>query len=148
MNNFSHEQTATAEERGEPAPLNALQPGKRMMSTMMPTMVFREGRPWLITGTPGGSTIIDTVLQVIVDVIDFRLNVAEATHQPRIYQGTTDTLRVEPNFNPDTVAALRARGHTITSNETMGSAQSIMIQDGLFLGAADPRRPGALAVAP
>lgn len=148
MNNFSHEQAAAAAARGEAPPPNAMRPGKRMLSTMMPTMLFRDGRPWLITGTPGGSTIIDTVLQIVVDVVDFRLNIAEATHQPRIYQGTTDSLRVEPNFNPDTVAALRARGHRITSDETMGSAQSIMIQDGLFLGAADPRRPGAFAVAP
>jgi gamma-glutamyltranspeptidase/glutathione hydrolase len=147
MNNFSHEQAVQAQRRGEPPPLNAMQPGKRMLSTMMPTIVFRDGRPWLITGTPGGSTIIDTVLQLIVNTIDHRLNVAEATHQPRIYQGTTNELRVEPNFSPDTVAALRARGHRITSDETMGSAQSIMIQDGLFLGGADPRRPGAFAVA-
>jgi gamma-glutamyltranspeptidase/glutathione hydrolase len=122
-------------------------PGKRMLSTMMPTIVFKGGKPWLVTGTPGGSTIIDTVLQLIVNTIDFDLNVDEATHQPRIYQGATESLRVEPNFNPDTVAALKARGHRITSDETMGSAQSIMIQDGLFLGAADPRRPGAKAVA-
>jgi gamma-glutamyltranspeptidase/glutathione hydrolase len=147
MNNFSHEQAVQAQRRGEPPPLNAMAPGKRMLSTMMPTIVFRDGRPWLITGTPGGSTIIDTVLQLIVNVVDHRLNIAEATHQPRIYQGTTETLRVEPNFNPDTLAALRARGHRISSDETMGSAQSIMIQDGLFLGAADPRRPGAFAVA-
>lgn len=146
MNNFSHEQAVQAQRRGEPPPLNALAPGKRPLSTMMPTMIFREGRPWLITGTPGGSTIVDTMLQLIVNVVDFRLNIAEATHQSRIYQGTTDSLRVEPNFNPDTVAALRARGHRITSDETMGSAQSIMIQDGLFLGGADPRRPGAIAV--
>ena len=148
MNNFSHEQAARAAQAGGIPPLNALEPGKRMLSTMMPTIVFRDGRPWLITGSPGGSTIIDTVLQVIVNAIDFRLNVAEATHQPRIYQGTDPTLRVEPNFNPDTAAALTARGHRLTSDETMGSAQSIMIQNGLFLGAADPRRPGARAVAP
>ena len=129
-------------------PLNAMQPGKRMLSTMMPTIIFKDNKPWLITGTPGGSTIIDTVLQLIVNTIDFGLNVAEATHQPRIYQGTTDVLRVEPNFNPDTVAALKARGHRITSDETMGSAQSVMIQNGLFLGGDDPRRPGAKAVAP
>ncbi len=86
--------------------------------------------------------------QVIINVIDFKLNIDEATHQPRVYQGATDTLRVEPNFNPDTVAALKRMGHTISSDETMGSAQSIMIEDGRFLGAADPRRPGALAVAP
>ena len=148
MNNYSHEQAFDALERGEPAPLNGMQPGKRMLSTMMPTIVFKDGRPWLITGTPGGSTIIDTVLQVIVNVIDFDLNVAEATHQPRIFQAATDTLEVEPNFNPDTVAALRAKGHPVKTAETMGSAQSIMIDKGLYLGAADPRRPGALAVAP
>ncbi len=148
MNNYSHEQAFEATRTGGPAPLNAMAPGKRMLSTMMPTIVFKDGKPWLITGTPGGSTIIDTVLQVIVNVVDFGLNVAEATHQPRIFQAATDTLEVEPNFNPDTVAALRAKGHPVKTAETMGSAQSIMIDKGLFLGAADPRRPGALAVAP
>jgi gamma-glutamyltranspeptidase/glutathione hydrolase len=142
MNNYSHEQAFEAARDGGPAPLNGMAPGKRMLSTMMPTIVFKDGKPWLITGTPGGSTIIDTVLQVIVNVIDFDLNIAEAT------QAATDTLEVEPNFNPDTVAALRAKGHPVKSAETMGSAQSIMIEKGLFLGAADPRRPGALAVAP
>jgi len=148
MNNFSHEEALEARSKGQPMPLNAMAPGKRMLSTMMPTIIFKGNRPWLITGTPGGSTIIDTVLQLIVNTIDFGMNVAEATHQPRIYQGATDELRVEPNFNPDTVAALKARGHRITSDETMGSAQSVMIQNGLFLGGDDPRRPGAKAVAP
>jgi gamma-glutamyltranspeptidase/glutathione hydrolase len=146
MNNFSHEQAVEARAKGEPLPLNAMEPGKRMLSTMMPTILFKDGKPWLITGTPGGSTIIDTVLQIIVNVVDFGLNVDEATHQPRIYQGTTETLRVEPNFNPDTVAALKSKGHKITSDETMGSAQSIMIENERFLGAADPRRPGAKAI--
>ena len=148
MNNFSHEEALEARKNKRPMPLNAMEPGKRMLSTMMPTIVFKNNKPWLITGTPGGSTIIDTVLQIIVNTIDFGLNVAEATHQPRIYQGTTDVLRVEPNFNPDTIAALKARGHRVTSDETMGSAQSVMIQNGLFLGADDPRRPGAKAIAP
>lgn len=148
MNNFSHEQAVEAAEEGRASPPNAMAPGKRMLSTMMPTLVFKDGKPWLLTGTPGGSTIIDTVLQVIVNVIDFDLNLAEATHQARIFQAATDTLEVEPNFNPDTVAALRAKGHPVKAAETMGSAQSIMIDKGLFLGAADPRRPGALAVAP
>lgn len=148
MNNYSHEQAVEAARQGRPSPPNAMAPGKRMLSTMMPTLVFKDGKPWVVTGTPGGSTIIDTVLQVIVNVIDFDLNIAEATHQPRIFQAATDTLEVEPNFNPDTVAALRARGHAVKSSETMGSAQSIMIDKGLYLGGADPRRPGALAVAP
>lgn len=148
MNNYSHEQAWEAQRKGAPPPLNALAPGKRMLSTMMPTIVMKDDKPWLVTGTPGGSTIITSVVQVIVNVIDHGMNVAEATHQPRIYQGSVDTLRVEPNFNPDTVAALKAMGHPISSDETMGSAQSIMIEKGLFLGAADPRRPGALAVEP
>lgn len=148
MNNYAHEAAWRARKAGKPLPPNALEPGKRVLSTMMPTMIFKDGKPWLITGTPGGATIIDTVLQVIVNIVDFKLNVAEATHQPRIFQDASDTLRVEPNFNPDTVALLKAMGHPITSDETMGSAQSIMIDNGLFLGGADPRRPGAEAVAP
>jgi gamma-glutamyltranspeptidase/glutathione hydrolase len=148
MNNFAHEATVKALRDGKTSPLNAMAPGKRMLSTMMPTIVMKQGKPWLVTGTPGGSTIIDTVMQVIVNVVDFNLNVEEATHQPRIFQDASNTLRVEPNFNPDTVGILKAKGHTITSDETMGSAQSIMIENSLFLGAADPRRPGAMAIAP
>jgi gamma-glutamyltranspeptidase / glutathione hydrolase len=148
MNNFDHVGAARALRDGQPPPPNAMAPGKRMLSTMMPTFVMKDGKPWLVTGTPGGSTIIDTVLQVVVNVIDFKLNVAEATDQPRIYQDASEKLRLEPNFNPDTRERLAAMGHPITSDETMGSAQSILIEDGLFLGAADPRRPGALAVAP
>ena len=148
MNNFEHEGAYEAQKAGKPAPLNAMAPGKRMLSTMMPTMAFKDGKPWLVIGTPGGSTIITTMAQLVVNVIDFKLNIDEATHQPRIYQGASDGLRVEPNFNPDTVAALKRMGHKITSDETMGSAQSIMIENGRYLGAADPRRPGALAVPP
>jgi gamma-glutamyltranspeptidase/glutathione hydrolase len=148
MNNYDHEEAAKALRAGTPPPPNAMQPGKRMLSTMMPTLLLKDGMPWLVTGSPGGSTIIDTVLQVVVNVVDFGLNVDEATHQPRIYQTTSDTLTVEPNFNPDTVAGLRRLGHPVKPGETMGSAQSIVIDKGLFLGAADPRRPGALAVAP
>lgn len=148
MNNFSHEAAWEHRKNGGKPPLNGLEPGKRMLSTMSPTLVFRDGRPWLITGTPGGSTIINTILQVIVNTIDFKMNIADATHQPRIYQGTSGGLHVESYFNPDTVAILKAKGHRVRTRETMGSAQSIMIEEGRYLGAADPRRPGALAVAP
>ncbi|MDR6853282.1 gamma-glutamyltranspeptidase/glutathione hydrolase [Sphingomonas sp. BE123] len=148
MNNFSHEQAWEAQRTGTPPPLNALAPGKRMLSTMMPTIIFKGDKPWLVTGTPGGSTIPTTVVQIVVNAIDYGLNVDEATHRPRIYQGNNASLRVEPGFNPDTVAALKAKGHRITSDETMGSAHSIMITDNLFLGAADPRRPGAKAIEP
>jgi gamma-glutamyltranspeptidase/glutathione hydrolase len=145
MDNFSYAQAQKAEAAGQPLPPNAMLPGKRMLSTMMPTMVFKDGKPWLITGSPGGSTIIGTVLQVVVDVVDFGLNVGEAAHQPRINQLRGDELEVEPNFNPDTVAKLQALGHKVKTGETMGSAQSILIEGATFYGGADPRRPGAFA---
>lgn len=147
MNNFSHEREFRAARSGDPEPPNAMRPGKRMISTMMPTLVFRDGKPWLALGTPGGGRIINTVLQVLVNVVDFRLNIDEATHQTRISQGE-GPLEIEPNFNPDTLALLRQKGHRIRQSDTMGSAQSIAIEDGYFFGAPDPRRPGAAAVAP
>lgn len=140
MRNFSLRAEAQA---------NAMAPGKRMMSTMAPTIVFKDGKPWLVTGSPGGSTILNTILQMIVNVVDHGLNVAEATHVPRIHQQwKPGDLEVEPGFNPDTIALLKAKGHDVEVEDTQGSAQSIQIENGRFLGAADPRRPGALAVAP
>ena len=148
MNNYAITEAAAAKAKGEPAPLNAMAPGKRMLSTMTPTLVFKGAKPWLVTGTPGGSTIIDTVLQLIVNVVDHGLNVAEAVHQPRIFQGAAPgPLNVEPNFNPDTRALLEAKGHRVAPYETMGSAQSIVLENGRVYGASDPRRPGATAVA-
>ena len=121
-------------------------PGKRMVSTMVPTMVLKDGKLWLVTGSPGGGTIIGTVLQTIVDVVDFELNIGEATHIPRIHPLSGGTIELEPNFNPDTARLLVAMGHKVKVSQTMGSTQSIVIEGGKFLGAADPRRPGALAV--
>ncbi|HET9231304.1 MAG TPA: gamma-glutamyltransferase [Vitreimonas sp.] len=130
------------------SPANALAPGKRMMSTMSPTMAFRSGRPWIVLGTPGGSTIHNTILQILVNVIDHRMNIAEATSAPRIHQQWRGALNMEPGFSPDTVRILGQRGHETRQEETMGSAQSILIENGLFYGAADPRRPGAAAIPP
>jgi gamma-glutamyltranspeptidase/glutathione hydrolase len=128
--------------------LNALEPGKRMLSTMTPTIVLDEhGKVLLVTGTPGGSRIINVILQVLVNVIDHGMNVAEATHQPRIHQGwQQQTLGIETGMNPETVKLLKAMGHEIEMQKTMGSTQSIMWRQGTFYGAADPRRPNALAL--
>lgn len=147
MNNFSHERMWRSSKQGGAAPANAMQPGKRMMSTMTPTLIFKDDKPWLVIGTPGGGRIINTLLQLVVNVVDFKLNIDEATHQPRISQND-GPLEIEPNFNPDTVALLRKRGHRIRQSETMGSTQSIAIEKDYFLGSADPRRPGAAAIAP
>jgi gamma-glutamyltranspeptidase/glutathione hydrolase len=127
---------------------NAMRPGKRMLSTMTPTMVFNpEGKVLLVTGTPGGGRIINVVLQILVNVIDYKLNIAEATHRPRIHQGwRSQTLGVENGLNTDTIERLVKMGHKVEVQRSMGSAQSIMWKNGLFYGSADPRRPNALAL--
>ena len=127
---------------------NAPAPGKRMLSTMTPTMVFSSGGELrLVTGSPGGSRIINILLQVLVNVIDYGMDIADATQAPRIHQQwRTPQLGVEPGFSPDTLRLLRQKGHEIEVQQTMGSTQSIQVKDGLLHGAADSRRPGAGAV--
>jgi len=127
---------------------NAFAPGKRMISTMTPTIVLdEENKPFLVTGTPGGSRIINIILQLLVNVIDFDMNIAEATHQPRIQQGwNSQNLGLEQGFSPDTIEILERMGHEIRFEKSMGSTQSIMRLDGKFYGSADSRRPNATAL--
>ena len=128
---------------------NSIQPLKRPLSSMTPTFVFKNGKPLLLTGSPGGSRIISTVLQVVVNVLDYNFNVAEAVSRPRIHhQWMPDTLSVEPGFSVDTINILKAKGQNIGRSRIMGSANSIMLSGNIFLGGADPRRPDARAVAP
>ena len=113
---------------------------------MTPTIVFHAGKPLLATGSPGGSRIITTTAQVIMNVIDHKMNIAEAVAAPRIHhQWLPDELRVESGLSVDTKAELRARGHRIVEKNAMGSANSVMRVKSGFLGTADPRRRGALA---
>jgi gamma-glutamyltranspeptidase/glutathione hydrolase len=125
---------------------NAVEPGKRPLSSMSPTIVLKDGRVFLVTGSPGGSRIITTVLQVILNVIDHGMNIAEASAAPRIHhQWLPDELRIEEGISADTIRLLEAKGHTVTLQPVMGSTQSIMRrEDGLLFGASDPRRPSAL----
>ena len=124
---------------------NAVAPGKRPLSSMTPTLVFRDGEPLLATGSPGGGTIITIVLQILLNVIDFDMNIAEATAAPRIHhQWLPDQIMWEKGISADTRALLEARGHTFaTSIRPMGRAQSIMRRNEVLEGAADPRWPGA-----
>ncbi|MGY0799951.1 gamma-glutamyltransferase [Lysobacter sp. A286] len=127
---------------------NLLGPGRRPVSSMSPTMLFRDGKLWMVTGSPGGNTIPGTVMQTIVDVVDFDMNIAEATSMPRIHQEMrSGDLRVERGFSPDTLRLLEARGHEVTQDETIGSTQTLLKNEDGVEGAADPRRPGAAAVA-
>ncbi|PEI04542.1 gamma-glutamyltransferase [Pantoea agglomerans] len=120
---------------------NAVQPAKRPLSSMSPTIVAKGGKTWLVTGSPGGSRIITTVLQMVVNSIDFGMNVAEATNAPRFHhQWLPDQLRVEKGFSPDTLRLLEAKGQHVKVLPAMGSTQSIMIgPDGMLYGASDPR---------
>lgn len=121
-------------------------PGKRVGSTITPLIVFRNEKPWIVTGTPGGGYIIATMVQLLSNVIDFNLNIAEAAQRPRINQGGAGSaLELEDGFSPDIIPLLEKRGHTIKPSMTMGSTQSIMIDGERFMGAADTRRPDALA---
>lgn len=126
---------------------NAVEPGKRPLSSMTPTIVMQDGEVRLITGSPGGARIITTVLQVIMNVIDHDMNIAEASAASRIHhQWLPDELRVEKGLSPDTVALLKALGHEVKVLDAMGSTQSIMrLPSGLY-GASDPRRPDALTL--
>ena len=125
---------------------NAIEPRKRPLSSMTPTIVFRAGKALLATGSPGGSRIISTTAQVIMNVIDHRMNIAEAVAAPRIHhQWFPDELRVESGISPDTLAILRARGHAVVEKNAMGGANSVMRTDQGLLGTADSRRRGALA---
>ena len=125
---------------------NAIEAGKRPLSSMTPTIVLKDGRPFLATGSPGGSRIITTTLQVILNVIDHDMNIAAATAAPRVHhQWLPDELRVESGLSVDTLDLLMARGHKIVEKNATGSTQSVMRVEGGVFGAADPRRPGALA---
>jgi gamma-glutamyltranspeptidase/glutathione hydrolase len=126
---------------------NAVGGGKRPLSSMSPTIVLKDGKVLLATGSPGGSRIITTVLQLLINVIDHKMNIAEATHAPRVHhQWLPDTLRIEEGLSPDTQRLLGAMGHTLKQGRPMGSLQSIMRVDGILYGASDPRRPDALTL--
>jgi len=131
------------------AEANAIEGGKRPLSSMTPTFVFKDGKPLMVIGSPGGSRIITTVLQVVINVLDHRMNIADAVHAPRMHhQWLPDRVFMEPGFSRDSQALLQQRGHSTQQVRTMGSVQAIMWQDGYFLGASDPRRPDAAAARP
>jgi gamma-glutamyltranspeptidase / glutathione hydrolase len=127
---------------------NAPGPMRRPLSSMSPTLVFKDGKLMMATGSPGGSRIITFVLQVIVNVIDHGLNVAEAQNAPRAHdQLWPDELRVERGVSPDTIRLLEAMGHKVVLSPSMGSANTIgRARDGELEGASDPRQRGTLAV--
>jgi len=134
--------------------VNSIAPRKRPLSAMTPTLVFKDGRLVLITGSPGGPTIINTVLQVISNVVDFQMTPMQAVEAPRIHhQWMPDVLTYEKlSMSTDTIRALEARGHTVRMRQSyegtyQGDAETVFIDaDGLRHGAADPRKGDSAAI--
>ena len=129
---------------------NVVEPGKRMLSSMTPTVVAKDGRVVLVTGSPGGRTIINTVLCVVLNVLEFRMTPREAVDAPRLHhQWLPDRLLIEAaaaRERSDLVAALRALGHAVEERPRQGDAHTIYVaDDGRRIGAADRRRSGAAA---
>lgn len=122
---------------------NEVAAGKRPLSSMSPTLILKEGQPWLATGSPGGSLIISSVMQTVLNAMEFDMNIAAAAAAPRVHhQWMPDKLRIESGVSADTIRLLTVLGHPIEENvRTLGRTQSIMIEDGWFLGATDTRRP-------
>jgi gamma-glutamyltranspeptidase/glutathione hydrolase len=132
---------------------NAIEPGKRMLSSMSPTIVLKDGKPLLVTGSPGGSTIITTTLQVILNVIDHGMDLSDAVGKPRFHhQWQPDRIIYEPyGISPDSLAILKERGHRgftiLPWGRGIGDANSVMREGdsltGSLTGMADPRSWGA-----
>ena len=104
---------------------NLARPGKRMLSSMSPTIVSKDGKLFMVTGSPGGRTIINTVLMTILNVIDFGMNAQEAVDAGRIHhQWLPDRLSYEENgFSPDTIEQLKKMGHTVQQGGNQGVAK-------------------------
>ncbi|WP_417604271.1 gamma-glutamyltransferase [Primorskyibacter flagellatus] len=125
---------------------NAVEGGKRPLSSMSPTLVMKDGKVFMVTGSPGGSRIITTTLQVIMNVIDHGMNIAEASFASRIHhQWLPDEIRIEDGISVDTIGLLEQRGHKVSEQSVMGSTQSILVDEasGYLFGASDPRRVDA-----
>jgi len=126
-------------------PANAIGPGKRPLSAMTPTIVLKDGKLFLVLGSPGGPTIITTVANVLIGVVDFGLDIQEAVNAPRFHnQWLPDVILVEDRISPDTMNVLRSKGHKLTVRHFWGDAECIMVdpKTGERLAGADGRNNG------
>jgi len=122
---------------------NAIQPGKTPLSSMVPTIVLKDGKPFVVLGSPGGPTIINTVLEVLVNMLDWNMSVQDAVNWPRFHhQWLPDQLHMEPGYSPDTVALLTKLGYKVTRVNAQGECAAIRFNNGWLEGAADPRSGG------
>jgi gamma-glutamyltranspeptidase/glutathione hydrolase len=120
---------------------NAIHPGKRMLSSMSPTIVLKKNKPFLVVGTPGGTTIPTSVLQTIVNIIDFNLSTQDAVNTPKFHhQWLPDEIFVERAFPDSTKNSLQQMGYTISQREAIGRTEVIKVkEDGVYEAVADSR---------
>jgi len=123
------------------AEANAIEPRKRMLSSMTPTIVLKNNKPWIIVGTPGGTTIPTSVYQTLIDIIDFKMSPEDAVNKPKFHhQWLPDVIDVEDTFNKNVVDELRKMGYKISVKSGIGRTEVIMIQpDGTIIGVGDGR---------
>ena len=146
MRNFSHQYGKSEKIALSTSPANKLEPGKRMISTQTPTMVFTQGADlFMVLGSPGGGRIPNIVSQVVSNVIDHKMGFAEAVLAPRINQRLGGKLELETGFSKDTIELLEEKGHEPVQAPSMGSVQAIFVEEPFIYGVADTRRPGASA---
>jgi gamma-glutamyltranspeptidase/glutathione hydrolase len=125
---------------------NAIQPHKRPVASMTPTIVLKDGKLFMVVGTPGGPTILNSVLQSFVNVVDFQMNAQDAVSAPRVHhQWYPDRLFMEPGFSPDTIALLKARGHTVEMKASNNDMNMILMDGPWIQAGIDPRREGKAA---
>ena len=128
---------------------NAIEGNKRPLSSMTPTIIFKDQKPYMVFGSPGGSRIITTVLQVALNVMEHEMNIAQAVHSPRMHhQWLPEVLMIEQGFGSDTEKLLESKGYRLYPSSTMGSVQAIVKEGNYFYGSADPRRPSAGVATP
>ena len=128
---------------------NAIEGNKRPLSSMTPTIIFKDQKPYMVFGSPGGSRIITTVLQVALNVMEHEMNIAQAVHSPRMHhQWLPEVLMLEKGFGSDTEKLLESKGYKLYQSSTMGSVQAIVKEGNYFYGSADPRRPSAGVATP
>ncbi|HPF47163.1 MAG TPA: gamma-glutamyltransferase, partial [Emcibacteraceae bacterium] len=127
---------------------NSVQPRKRPLSSMTPTIVLKDDKPYFVTGSPGGSTIITVVFQSVMNALEFNMNALQSLAVPRIHhQWLPDVVMMEDGISKDTKDILANMGHIIAPMQiTIGSLSSIMYRDGIFYGAADTRSMDAAAI--
>lgn len=119
---------------------NAIEPGKRMLSSMTPTLVLKDNKPYIVVGTPGGTTIPTSVFQTIVNIIDFDMTAAESVDNPKFHhQWLPDEIMIEPAFNADTKAALEKMGYKFVNRGAIGRTEVIKVVNGKLQAAADIR---------